>query len=163
MPEITGGEIIDPSHRPFLTYHFATGTAGTPLTLIPRYTLPSRCLISITSHLTISQDYPDSGAQLCVAGDITPVTLSGEPQCRTQSQSTGGTIVGTDGTVLLSASQGTNPVDYCHSDAGILARRRLRSLCQGKTCFPSRTVCGLLTAEATSRLRSRHLLRSQPQ
>jgi len=108
MPEITGGEIIDPGPRPFLTYHFATGTAGTPLTLIPRYTLPPRCLgRNITSHLTPFQDYPDSGAQLCVAGDITPVTLSGEPQCRTQSQSTGGTIVGTDGTVLLSASQGT--------------------------------------------------------
>ncbi|KAH7100106.1 hypothetical protein BKA62DRAFT_658916 [Auriculariales sp. MPI-PUGE-AT-0066] len=52
--------------------------------------------------------YPDRGAILCVAGDVTPVTLDGEPSCKTQSQSTGGTIVGADGTVSLSANQGTS-------------------------------------------------------
>ncbi|KAH7097672.1 acyl-CoA N-acyltransferase [Auriculariales sp. MPI-PUGE-AT-0066] len=51
--------------------------------------------------------YPDSPALLCVTGATTPITLDGEPSCSTQHQSTGGTIVGTDGTVALSANQGT--------------------------------------------------------
>lgn len=51
--------------------------------------------------------YPDMGALLCVAGDLTPINLEGQPSCKTQNQSTGGTIVGANGTVLLSATQGT--------------------------------------------------------
>ncbi|KZV81183.1 hypothetical protein EXIGLDRAFT_731609, partial [Exidia glandulosa HHB12029] len=52
-------------------------------------------------------DYPDRGAQLCVSGDIAQVTFDGEPTCNTQSQTSGGSIVGADGTVALSATQGT--------------------------------------------------------
>ncbi|EJD54655.1 hypothetical protein AURDEDRAFT_179762 [Auricularia subglabra TFB-10046 SS5] len=53
-------------------------------------------------------DYPDRGAQFCISGDITPITLDADPSCQTQSQETEGTVVGTDGLVALAATQGTS-------------------------------------------------------
>lgn len=56
---------------------------------------------------TNPSDYPDSGAQLCVTGDTSIVTIDATPTCSNQTQTSGGTLVGSGGTVTLSANQGT--------------------------------------------------------
>ncbi|EJD54656.1 hypothetical protein AURDEDRAFT_156435 [Auricularia subglabra TFB-10046 SS5] len=52
-------------------------------------------------------EYRDRGAQVCISGDATPVTLDTDPSCQTQTQTTDGNIVGTDGTITLQATEGT--------------------------------------------------------
>ncbi|KAJ7210657.1 hypothetical protein C8J57DRAFT_1257082 [Mycena rebaudengoi] len=45
--------------------------------------------------------YPGNPATVCVTDNIVKMTLSGNPYCSTSPASTGGTIVGTSGTVTL--------------------------------------------------------------
>ncbi|KAJ7634801.1 hypothetical protein FB45DRAFT_909888 [Roridomyces roridus] len=58
----------------------------------------------LATNIDAQSGYP---AQACVA-DSAPVTISGDPDCTTSTQSTGGTLVGTSGTVTLSAQTGTS-------------------------------------------------------
>lgn len=53
------------------------------------------------------EQYPDRGAQLCISGDVAEVTLDSDPRCSTQTQSSEGTVVGTEGKIALAATQGT--------------------------------------------------------
>ncbi|KAJ7280285.1 hypothetical protein C8J57DRAFT_122269 [Mycena rebaudengoi] len=51
--------------------------------------------------VTNPSEYPGNPATVCVTDNIVKMTLSGNPYCSTSSASTGGTIVGTSGTVTL--------------------------------------------------------------
>lgn len=52
-------------------------------------------------------EYSDRGAQVCISGDVSAVTLDTDPSCQTQSQATDGQIVGAEGTISLQATEGT--------------------------------------------------------
>ncbi|KAH7092819.1 hypothetical protein BKA62DRAFT_645178 [Auriculariales sp. MPI-PUGE-AT-0066] len=52
------------------------------------------------------EQYRDSPAILCTGG-VNPVTLDADPSCRTQHQTSEGTIIGTTGQITLTADQRT--------------------------------------------------------
>ncbi|KAI5834574.1 hypothetical protein K523DRAFT_321776 [Schizophyllum commune Tattone D] len=57
---------------------------------------------------TNNPDFPDRPASVCITNNQVDITINGDPQCTTQSQSIGGSVVGTNGTVMLSQTEGTS-------------------------------------------------------
>ncbi|KAL1751374.1 hypothetical protein FB107DRAFT_293951 [Schizophyllum commune] len=56
---------------------------------------------------TNNPDFPDKPAAVCITNSDVDITISGDPQCTTQSQSIGGSVDGTNGTVMLQQTEGT--------------------------------------------------------
>ncbi|KAI5832732.1 hypothetical protein K523DRAFT_413930 [Schizophyllum commune Tattone D] len=56
---------------------------------------------------TNNPDFPDKPARVCLTNNQVDITINGDPQCTTQSQSAGGDFSGTTGTVALSQTEGT--------------------------------------------------------
>ncbi|KAL1681255.1 hypothetical protein EV122DRAFT_205928 [Schizophyllum commune] len=56
---------------------------------------------------TNNPDFADRPARVCVTNNQVDITINGDPQCTTQSQSSGGDFSGTTGTVALSQTEGT--------------------------------------------------------
>ncbi|KAI4527096.1 hypothetical protein K525DRAFT_264547 [Schizophyllum commune Loenen D] len=57
---------------------------------------------------TNEAEYPEHQASICVTNNEVDVAVNGDPQCNTKSQSIGGDIIGTNGTVALSQTEGTS-------------------------------------------------------
>ncbi|TRM68513.1 hypothetical protein BD626DRAFT_626804 [Schizophyllum amplum] len=57
---------------------------------------------------TNDDEYPDYPASVCATNDQVDLTVNGDPECTTQSQSTGGDFSGTSGTVALQQTEGTS-------------------------------------------------------
>ncbi|KAL1707936.1 hypothetical protein EV121DRAFT_277553 [Schizophyllum commune] len=56
---------------------------------------------------TNNPDFPDKPAAVCITNNDVDITINGDPQCTTQSQSIGGSVDGTNGTVMLQQTEGT--------------------------------------------------------
>ncbi|KAL1687926.1 hypothetical protein GGG16DRAFT_116475 [Schizophyllum commune] len=56
---------------------------------------------------TNNPDFPDKPARVCLTNNQVDITINGDPQCTTQSQSSGGDFSGTTGTAALSQTEGT--------------------------------------------------------
>ncbi|KAL1658273.1 hypothetical protein GGF50DRAFT_108730 [Schizophyllum commune] len=56
---------------------------------------------------TNNPDFPDKPAAVCITNNDVDITINGDPQCTTQSQSIGGSVDGTNGTVMLQQIEGT--------------------------------------------------------
>ncbi|KAI4293895.1 hypothetical protein K525DRAFT_291663 [Schizophyllum commune Loenen D] len=56
---------------------------------------------------TNNPDFPDKPAAVCITNNDVDITINGDPQCTTQSQSIGGAVDGTNGTVMLQQTEGT--------------------------------------------------------
>ncbi|KAJ7133727.1 hypothetical protein C8R43DRAFT_1022889 [Mycena crocata] len=60
---------------------------------------------NLATNIADQSDYP---AIACVSDDTAVVTVNGSPSCVTSTQTSSGTLVGTSGTVTLSAMEGTS-------------------------------------------------------
>ncbi|KAJ7672061.1 hypothetical protein B0H17DRAFT_1208732 [Mycena rosella] len=60
---------------------------------------------NLATNIDNQENYPAIG---CVSADTAMVTVNGDPSCTTSTQSSSGTLVGTSGTVTLSALEGTS-------------------------------------------------------
>ncbi|KIY43239.1 hypothetical protein FISHEDRAFT_9006, partial [Fistulina hepatica ATCC 64428] len=59
------------------------------------------------SIVTNPDDYPEYSANSCISTNTVQVTTNGDPECETYNSTSGGTLVGTNGSVTLSTSEGT--------------------------------------------------------